>query len=506
MKTKKSYYTTILLVIGIVLLINFISADYFIRFDLTENKRFTLSQATKDVVNELLEPVTIKAYFSENLPPNVAQTRQDFKDLLVEYSNLSEGNLVYEFIDPNKDEVIAQEAAQSGISPVMINVREKDQIKQQKAFMGAVIQMGERQDVIPFMQPGEAMEYALTTGIKKLSVVEKPVVGLLQGHGEPSIFDMQQASQELSILYNFEDIVLTDTTEIPDRFKTIAIVSPKDTLQPVHLSKLDAFLARGGRLLLALNRVDGDLQQGLGNVVYTGLENWLSEKGVSVENKFLLDAKCGSVTVQQRQGPFTMQSQVQFPFLPILNDFADHPVTKGLESVILPFASPLKFTGDTTVSYTPLAFSSAKSGTSSAPTYFNVQRQWTDNDFPLEKQVVAAALEGNIANAESGKIVVIGDGDFAINSRDGGQPQNVQPDNISLFVNSIDWLSDDTGLIELRTKGVTSRPLEELDDSTKSTLKILNFSVPILLAILYGIIRAQMRRIQRIRRMEVSYE
>ena len=506
MKTKKSFYTSVLLIIGILLLINFISTDLYLRFDLTENKRFTLSKATDDVLEELVEPVTVKAYFSENLPPNIAQTRQDFQDLLVEYSSISGGNLVFEFINPNEDPQTEQEAAQAGISPVMINVREKDQMKQQKAFMGAVVQMGEQQDVIPFMQPGEAMEYALTTSVKKLSVVDKPVVGLVQGHGQPSTFDMQQAGQALSVLYNFEDIPLTDTTQIPARFKTLAMVAPTDTIPPAHLAQLDGFLGRGGKLLVALNRVDGDLQNASGRSVYTGLSQWLESKGVTVENKFVIDASCAPITVQQQQGPFRVQSQVQFPYLPILNKFEDHPITKGLESVILPFASPLVFSGDTTVNYVPLAYTSEQSGTANAPTYFNIQQQWTEADFPLSTQVVAAALEGNLVGDTYSKLVVVGDGDFAINSRGGGQPQAVQPDNVSLFVNSIDWLSDDTGLIELRTKGVTSRPIDQLEDGTKATLKWLNFGVPILLAILYGIVRAQMRRVQRVKRMEVNYE
>ena len=69
MRTKKSFYTSVILIIGILLLVNFISSDYFVRIDLTENKRFTLSQATEDILEDLLEPVTVKAYFSENLPP-----------------------------------------------------------------------------------------------------------------------------------------------------------------------------------------------------------------------------------------------------------------------------------------------------------------------------------------------------------------------------------------------------------------------------------------------------
>ena len=259
MRTKKSYYNSVILVIGILLLVNILSNDYFIRLDFTENKRYTLSQATEDIVENLLEPVTVKAYFSENLPPNIAQTRLDFKDLLLEYSSLSDGNLVYEFINPNETPEKEQEAAQSGINPVMINVREKDQMKQQKAFMGAVIEMGEQQDVIPFMQPGEAMEYALTSSIKKLSIADKPSVGLIQGHGEPSVFDMQQAGQELNILYNFENLALTDTTDIPANLKAIALVAPKDTIPPAHLAKIDNYLDNGGKALVALNKVDGNL-------------------------------------------------------------------------------------------------------------------------------------------------------------------------------------------------------------------------------------------------------
>ena len=503
MRTKKSYYTSILLVIAIVVLANILSADFFTRLDLTETKRYTLSKATEDIVNELLEPVTVKAYFSENLPPNVAQTRQDFKDLLVEYASMSGGNLVYEFVNPGEAPELEEEANQAGISPVMINVREKDQVKQQKAYMGALIQMGDQQDVIPFMQPGEAMEYALTTSIKKIAIADKPAVGLIQGHGEPTSIEMQQAGQALNILYNFEDFTLTDSTDIPARFKTIAIVAPKDTIRDSHFARLDAFVARGGNILVACNRVNGDLQTAYGSVVNTGLEKWLERNGVRVESQFLVDASCASVTVQQQQGPFRFASQISFPYLPILNTFEEHAITKGLEAVIFPFASPLTFIGDSTKNYVPLAYSSEKSGTASAPTYFDIQKQWTDADFIAGKQTVAAAIENKSNNS---KIVVIGDGDFAVNSRDGGQPQNLQADNVNLFVNAIDWLSDDTGLIELRTKGITSRPIDQLEDGTKSWLKYMNFALPILLVIIYGIVRMQLKRNLRVKRMQESYE
>lgn len=506
MKTRKAYYTSIALVVGVIVIVNVLSTDFFTRFDLTENDQYTLSKASKEVVSNLEDPVTIRAYFSENLPPNVAQVRQDFKDLLIEYASLSHGNLVYEFIDPNKDEKLEQEATQSGINAVMINVREKDEMKQQKAFMGAVIEQADRKDVIPFFQPGQPMEYALTTSIKKVSLVDKPSVALLQGNGEPSPSELQQVNQSLSALYNFEPLTLKDGDEIPAKYKTIAIVAPKDTIPQEVFTKLDNYLKSGGHLFIAMNRVNGDLQTAYGTSLHTGLESWLAQKGIMVQDKFLVDTKCANVTVQRQQGQFRIASQVQFPYLPIINSFADHPISKGLEAVILPFASPITFSGDSTVQFTPLAYSSEQSGTVSVPTYFDVQRQWTKGDFPLSKQVVALAVSGAVVPGVNTKMVVIGDGDFAVNNQNGGQQQALQPDNLSLFVNSIDWLSDDTGLIDLRTKAVTSRPLDQLEDGTKSMLKYLNFLLPILLVVGYGLVRMQIKRRIRIKRMEVSYE
>ena len=107
---------------------------------------------------------------------------------------------------------------------------------------------------------------------------------------------------------------------------------------------------------------------------------------------------------------------------------------------------------------------------------------------------VAVAMEGNFVNNTLSKMVVFSDGDFAVNG-EGQQAQQLQPDNVSLMTNSIDWLSDDTGLIELRTKGITSRPLDaQLEDGTKSLVKYGNFLFPIILIVLFGIIRFQYKK------------
>ena len=503
MKNKNISIYIISVIIAIVL-VNVISDKLFVRLDLTEDNRYTLSEATKDIITNIDEPITITAYFSEDLPPDVLKTRRDFKELLTEYRTISKNNIMYEFINPNSDEKIEQEAVSKGIQPVLINIRDKDQVKQQKAFLGAVLQKGDLTEVIPFMQPGIAMEYALSSSIKKLSIQNKETIGFLQGHGEPELNAMQQAVSELNVIYNTKPVNLKENNNALDNIKTLAIISPKDSISPEELNLIDNFMSKGGRLYIAINRVNGELQKQMGETLNTGLETWLENKNIVIENNFIIDANCATIGVQQRQGMFSFTSQVQFPYIPIITNFSDNPITKGLEQVVLQFTSALTYKGDSTVKYTPLLTTSESTGTLSSPLYFDIQKKWTKIDFPLAKLPLGALFEGKIDGKNNSKMVVIADGDFAVNGV-GQQARQQNKDNINLMVNSIDYLSDDTGLIDLRTKGITSRPIKQISDDKKTFIKWLNFILPILLIIIIGIVRNQYQRNLRYKRMNKDF-
>lgn len=495
MLTKKKVISTILLFFGILILVNFFADRFFARLDLTEDRQYTLSDATENILKSLEGPVTVTAYFSEDLPPDIGKVRKDFKDILTEYDNASGGKIVYQFINPNKDQESEMEAGQAGIQPILVNVRERDQMKQQRAYLGAVLQYGEKKEIIPLIQPGSAMEYALSTSIKKLSLKEKTKIAFLQGNGEPTLSEMPQLNQQLSVMYDVGTVKLTDTTQIPNTYKTLIVVAPKDTVNPVYFQQLDNFLSNGGRILLAINRVDGDLSTASGKSISTGFENWLSKKGIEIENEFVIDVNAGNVMVQQNTGMFMMNTPVRFPYLPVITKFADHSITKGIESVTLLFASPIKVNiQDSSLHVTKLAFTSEQTGTEKPPLYFDVMKQWAKTDFPLSSLPVAVCVEGNISGNADSKMVVFSDGDFAV-SGSGRNAQRLQEDNINLMSNAIDWLSDDTGLISLRTKGVSSRPIDpDLQEGTKTFLKYLNFLLPIILIITFGIVRYQYRR------------
>ena len=505
MKTKAAVASYIALILIIVLLVNVLSEKVFFRMDFTSDHKYTMSKSTRDILKKLKQPVTVKAYFSKDLPPDVARARSDFKELLVEYSSISKGKLVYEFIDPTKDEVTEQEAAQNGIQPVIIDSREKDKSVQKKAFLGAAIKMGEKSEVIPLIQPGSPIEYIVSSAIKKLSVTRKPVVAFLQGHGEPTLEAMSQVRQALSVLNNIEAVQLNDTSKALDKYNTLVIVAPKDSFPAKHLAQLDDFLNQGKNMLLAINRVQGDLNRGMGTGLSTGLEKWLLQKGISVDENFVIDVSCASVGVRQQQGSFSYTTSLSFPYIPVLTGFAQHPVTTGLSSVLMQFVSTVTFKGDSsTTQFIPLVKTSKKAATRPVPVYFDIQYQWKEQDFPLSDLTVGAAVKIKTASGKTARLIVFGDGDFPVNGI-GEQAMQLGADNINLFANSVDWLSDDTGLIELRTKGVMLRPLEQIDDSTKVLLKWMNFILPILIIIIYGIFRMQRNKNIRMKRMEEGY-
>jgi len=489
---RSKVITQVLIFIGILIVVNMISEQMFLRLDFTADKRYTLSTATKDILEDLDDVITVTAYFTENMPPQLQKSRKDFEDLLIEYENRSDGNVVYEFINPNENEAEEQKAQQKGISPVMVNVTEKDQVKQLRAYLGAVLQMGEKTEIIPMIQPGSGMEYSLTTSIKKISVMDKPKVAFLQGHGEPSPNASVQVLQQLAVLYDVEPLTITDTADIPTYIKTIAIVNPTDTFPQSDFAKLDKYLSTGGSIYLAYSNLQTDLQsQYLSTLPDIGIMGWLADKGITMNNQYVIDANCGAVSVRQQNGMFIMNRQIEFPYFPILSKFSEHPAAKGLEGVIMPFVSSLSFLPkDSAVNIQPLVFSSENSGVVNTPVYIDIQKQWSESDFNAPSQVVAIAAEGPLAGTSNSKMVVIANGAFAVNG-EGQQQQQVNLDNVNLASNAIDWLSDDTGLIDLRTKGITSRPLEQIDDTKRNLYKYGNVVLPIFLMIGIALYRRQ---------------
>ncbi len=499
---KQSILVKIGLFLVILVVINLISYQLFFRVDFTADQRYTLSNATKDVLKDLDGILTVKAYFSEDLPPQLLNTRKEFRDQLVEYEKRSQGNLVFEFVNPNENDDTEREAQQAGINPLIVNVTERDQVQQLRAYMGAVMQMEDRTEIIPVIEPGAAMEYGLTTAIKKLSTTDKPKLGLIQGNGEGVMGSIPQLSAQLQILYDIEPYYLTDTTDVPPYYRTLLWINPQDTISQLQFSKLDNFLNNGGGIFLSYGNYQGAPSSGFITAANDiGLIGWLSNKGIALTDQLVTDVNCANVGVPQQLGPFSVTAQVQFPYFPIISNFEDHPAVNGLEAMLLPLGNAvLPLPSDSSVNITTLAYTSEQSGSSPLPLMVDVNREWTPADFPQSRQGIAVA-----ADNLPGKLVVVGSGNFAVNGTPGQQQQQVHPDNINFVANAIDWMSDDTGLNDLRTKSITARPLDPVEDSTRNLLKYGNVIFPMLLLLGYSFYRRQRNMKKRQRWLEGKY-
>ncbi|RUT79343.1 GldG family protein [Ancylomarina longa] len=502
MKNKTSIFYSVFFVGGLIILLNAISSVYFIRADFTEDKRYTLDRSTKRILREVDKPIIITLYVSSDLPPDVNRSVLDLKNLLTEYNQYSNKKIDFEYINPNKNKELEQQALDAGINPVPLEVREKDQLKVQRVFLGMMIQVGDRSEVIPLIKPGISMEYTLSTLIKRLTIRVKPEIGYITGHGEPGLASLDQAMKELSVLYDIKPIHLLSEPDL-NKYKTLLLIGPMGTISSTQLGRLDDYLAHGGSIFIAIERVNGLLNDGIGVEVNTGLEKWLEKKGLYVENSFIVDKKCGTVTVHQ-QGFFSYPQQINFPFLPVISRFANHSITEGLETMILQFASPITYVGDSTLRYQPLGFTSKISGKLRAPISFNIGRVWRAQDFLYPDLTIAATLEGPMGGDKEAKICLVGDGNFMVNGT-GSSRIPIQKDNINFIANAVDWLSDDSGLMSLRTKGVSSRPLNEMTDSKVFLIKYINFLLPLILMIVYGLIRFERRRRRRNKRMKPGF-
>ncbi|TNE72473.1 hypothetical protein EP331_07120 [bacterium] len=509
--TKREGLIQIGLILGILICLNYLADSFIVRLDLTDDKRYTLSEASEDIAKSVMNPITVEGYFSEGLPPQLSEVQRQFRDFLDEYRAYSGGNIEYTFLNPSENEQVEQQTQQKGIQPILIDVRERDQVSQKRAYLGAIFKYGEKQEVIPYIQPGAAMEYTISSTIKRLTAQLKPTIGLLDAGGSATLQEMPQLAQVLSQQYEIETLSGLDTTDVPANIEVVLVVRPTQELSTNVLKALDQHLMRGGKLVYAINRVNTNIQAGQASVLNTGIENLLAAYKTPINGDLLRDVNANSIGVRQQRGMIQFVNQVRYPYLPLISNFGEHPISSGLETVILNFTSTIDLTlADTTIKVTGLAFSSDRSGTARGFFDINPFQEWQESQFNERHLPVAALVEGqfNSAFADNDSVfvpmkrssktayVVIGDGDLVVNGS-GEQAQMMPEDNINLVANAVDYLADDTGLLTLRTKGITNRPLEQIEEGTKTTIKYANVFVPILLVIVYGLFRMQRRKAQR---------
>ena len=175
-----------LLVLGILIVVNVISVRLFDRLDLTKQKVYTLSEASKKLVRSFDDRVTVRAYFTEDLPSPYNDNRREVLDILNEYKAYAGGNLQYEFINP-EGEKGEQEAQQQGIPPVDVQVMKEDKFEVKRAYLGLVMMYEDKKETLPVIQNLGSLEYDISSALKRLTTRQKKRIGYTLGHDETDL-------------------------------------------------------------------------------------------------------------------------------------------------------------------------------------------------------------------------------------------------------------------------------------------------------------------------------
>ena len=475
---------SIILVLLIVTVLNYLSLSWFWRWDLTAKQIYSLSPVSQQLVKKLPDIVKVKVYFSQQLPQRFLAMRQSVSDLLAEYASYSH-NFQYEMINPTD----GASAEAAGIQPLQFNDYSQDKLEVVNGYMGMVIAYQGQQKVIPVLDSVDTLEYKITSSLQKLTSAQQPVVALFVGAGAP------QPSQEMSVAYNnladnyqLQTVDLLTADNLDQSVKTLIIAGVTQSLSEEQLQHLSDFLASGRSVIVLL---DGMTVNGLqAEPNQSNLIEWLAQRGVQLQQDLVLDQQSGLAAFNQ--GLFSVN--LRYPFWPLLTSesFAQSdPAVANLDGVVLPWTSSLNLD---------------QSKLDQAQTEIiarSSQHSWSETgSFSLDPAQIEAAPANtqplNLAvslkypasqGQTAGRLLVVADSDFI---KDGLMSNNTA--NQVFLANLVDSATLSENLFTIRAKSLQLPTAKTLTDSQRQWLRYGNVFGLVILVFLLGVLRYYLRK------------
>lgn len=514
LKSQTNFYTTIGIVLALILVLNLIFSFLSARVDLTQSKEFSVSPVTKNIVKNLDDIINIKAYFTSDAPGYLITVRQEVKDILEEYKNYSRGKINIEFFDPNSNDQAKEEAQRLGIPAVQFNVVKKDKFEVAQGYLGVAIIYGEKVEIIPTIENTQTLEYDLTRAIKKVTAEKIRTIGILeQKNDTEQKIDLTGLNAALSEQYQIAAVDLASQDLIPDNIDTLIIVGSGQELTAREQFIIDQFIMSGRGVLILAGRVNVG-ENLLVQPVKSGLEDALNSYGVVLKENLVFDP------LSQEMANFSqgmMQFFVPYGFWPkvVKKGFSQESgIVNKLESLSLPWTSSMDILKDKIGDKTKieiLAFTSPKSvsveknwdispngplpsgaeGSQNAAVYISgaLDSYYKDKEIPAKAESAVSENTTKLSNTESARVIIVSNSLFA----ESNFLKRFQG-NAVFLQNAVDAVTLDSDLINIRSKAVTDRPLTNLSDGVRSTIKYLNIFAPAMLFAFFGILRFFFRR------------
>ncbi|MES2131927.1 MAG: gliding motility-associated ABC transporter substrate-binding protein GldG [Bacteroidota bacterium] len=552
---KQKDILMLLVVVAILLLFNFVASFLFKRFDLTSEKRYTLSESTKKLLKEIDDVVYIKVYLQGNFNPSFTRLRNETKELLDEYRAYSDDKIEYEFINPlenpNKEEVdkIEKQLYQKGIVPEQIIDRSSAKISETYIWPGAIVSYKGKETVwqiykrqVGFQQEQsinnsvQELEYGLSNSIRKTKIYKKPEVVFIEGHSELDTIYGADFMTSLSEYYNVSRVVMNDKLYALKGADAIVIAQPDSAYTEKEIYLIDQFIMHGGKALWLIDPVYVN-RDTLNTKGYTlgfknelNLDEILFKYGVRLNPIMIQDLQCARVPInvgfKQNQPDFQPFPWVYYPLiLPVSN----HPIVKNLDLIRTEFIGTLDTVFARDVKKTILLQTSKYTKTQPTPTRVNVgmiRYKPDEKQYNNSFQNVACLLEGSfesvyknripsafvqdsafdiLSKSKPTRMIVVADGDIAKNEyqRSSGRIypvgfdsyMNEQFANKTFLLNCMNYLLDDEGLLQLRSREVKLRLLDKKKIALQpSKWKFMNVGLPLLCILLFGSIQFYIRK------------
>ncbi len=568
---KLSNITQLMLGLVVIILVNVISAYVFTRFDLTTEKRYSLSTATKEMLSDINDIVYFRVYLDGEFPAGFKRLSRETRDMLNEFRAHNK-NIEFEFINPSASsdnserQGIYSMLVEKGLEPTDLQVKTKEGTSQKIIFPGAIATYRTKEMAVNLLSskretpPEEILnnsiqnlEFALADAVRKLADDFRPKIAFIEGHGELNKHETADAYLGLSEYYSIERKRLDGklnslserlqvdslTTRISNKYEAIIIAKPDSTFSEKDKFIIDQFIMRGGKVLWLIDPVFASMDslqintETIGMDLGLGLTDMFFKYGFRVNSDLVMDLNALPIPV--KVGDVGGQPQFDFfpwYYFPILTPISDDPIVKNLNAIKTEFISSIDFVESATdIEKAVLLTSSRYSRTINTPAYVTlsiVGQQPDERLYRKEFIPVAAKIEGRFeslynnrippeivenpdidfkATSKETKMIVISDGDIIRNqmqlSNGNYLPLPLGYDkytrqqfgNKELILNAMNYLTDDSGLISIRSRELQLRMLDRTKvERDRVFWQVINTLLPVVLVIIFGIILGIIRK------------
>jgi len=552
---KKSNLKTLLITIAILLIVNGLGNQFFHRFDLTKDKRYTLSATSLNIIKQVQNPLSIKVYMQGDLPAEFKRLQQETRQLLEEFQAYNK-NIVFEFVDPleNKDESMdnIKELYRKGLTPINITVDDKGKQSQAMVFPWAIAVYNNKEVNIPLLKNRmgasttekvigsvQHLEYSIADALNKITKDKQKKIAVIKGNGELQDILMAKFLMQVRESYHIGPFTLDSVAKNPigsldalEKYDLAIIAKPTETFSDAEKQVLDQFIINGGKTLWLVDQVVAEMDSlynpSGATLAYPrdlNLNDLFFKYGIRINPDLIKDERGSPIKLASgEQGSATQFQEFNWKFAPQVYPNSPHPIVKNLGGIKFDFANPID-TLKNGIKKTILLQSSQYSKKIGTPTEINlnsVTEETSPTDYLNKGNIpLSVLLEGSFNSmfenrvlpfdqksfeikGKENKMIVISDGDLIKNQLD----KNFQPvelgydqrsgnlyDNKDFLINCVNYLLDDTGLINIRSKDLDLPLLDKEKVYENYTVtQFITIGLPILILALFGILFTFLRK------------